>query len=59
MKIRRMSWTAILLLACPAVSATEPELPPLAQTDTGVWRVDLDGDGHEDLVVSHEAGYGV
>ena len=54
-----MAWTAILLLACPAVSATEPELPPLARTDAGVWRVDLDGDGHEDLVVSNDAGYGV
>ena len=59
MKIYRIAWHAVLLLACPVASATEPELPPLAQTDNGVWRVDLDGDGHEDLVVSHEAGYGV
>lgn len=39
--------------------AGEPELPPLARADVGVRRVDLDGDGHEDLVVSHNGGYGV
>ena len=43
---------ACLLPAYPTASAAEPELPPLA-------RADLDGDGHEDLVVSHERGYGV
>ena len=50
---------ACLLPAYPTASAAEPELPPLARADAGVWRVDLDGDGHEDLVVSHERGYGV
>jgi putative membrane-bound dehydrogenase-like protein len=50
---------ALLLVACTTASAAESELPPLAQADTGVWRVDLDADGHEDLVVSHGGGYGV
>ena len=50
---------ACLLPACCAASAAEPELPPLARAVAGVWRVDLDGDGHEDLVVSHDRGYGV
>jgi putative membrane-bound dehydrogenase-like protein len=48
-----------LLAACPMATASEPELPPLARADAGVWRVDLDSDGHEDLVVSHERGFGV
>ena len=50
---------ACTVLACGRASAAEPELPPLARADAGVWRVDLDGDGHEDLVASHERGFGV
>jgi putative membrane-bound dehydrogenase-like protein len=50
---------ACLPPACTTASAAEPELPPLARAATGVWRADLDGDGHEDLVVSHDQGYGV
>ena len=48
-----------LLAAMGMASATEAELPPLARAATGVWKVDLDDDGHDDLVVSHEQGYGV
>jgi putative membrane-bound dehydrogenase-like protein len=54
-----------LFMACAALaaagmaSATAVELPPLARAAAGVWKVDLDGDGHDDLVVSHEQGYGV
>jgi len=59
MKIHPMAWAAVLLLALPTGSVAEPDLPPLAQAEAGVWRVDLDGDGHEDLVVSHDQGYGV
>jgi putative membrane-bound dehydrogenase-like protein len=47
------------LLTGIAAIAAEPHLPQLARADAGVWRVDLDGDGHEDLVVSHDGGYGV
>jgi hypothetical protein len=50
---------ACLPPACTMASAAEPGLPPLARAATGVWRADLDGDGHEDLVVSHDQGYGV
>jgi putative membrane-bound dehydrogenase-like protein len=45
---------AVLEAAPPAPDA----LPPLAR-DGGVLRADLDGDGHEDLVVSNDRGYGV
>jgi putative membrane-bound dehydrogenase-like protein len=48
-----------LLLAPGLAAATETELPPLARVAAGVWKVDLDGDGHDDVVVSHEQGYGV
>lgn len=50
---------AIPLVASGTASATAAELPPLARAAAGVWKVDLDGDGHDDLVVSHEQGYGV
>ena len=50
---------AMPLAASDRASATEAELPPLARAAAGVWKVDLDGDGHDDLVVSHEQGYGV
>jgi putative membrane-bound dehydrogenase-like protein len=52
----------LLAAACTAGRAAEPtapQLPPLARDGRGVWRVDLDGDGHEDVVVSNETGYGV
>ncbi|NDC64528.1 MAG: hypothetical protein EBZ59_11220, partial [Planctomycetia bacterium] len=44
---------------CATAAPAEPDLPPLAQAAAGVWRVDLDGDGHQDLVVSHADGFGV
>ena len=61
MKIRPLAWPAflLLLLAWPLAPADEPQLPPLARAAAGVWRVDLDGDTHDDLVVSHDTGYGV
>jgi putative membrane-bound dehydrogenase-like protein len=60
-----MTLRVSLFMACAAnvaagmASATAAELPPLARAAAGVWKVDLDGDGHDDLVVSHEQGYGV
>jgi hypothetical protein len=51
-----------LIVAVVAVLEAAPpapdSLPPLAR-DGGVLRADLDGDGHEDLVVSNDRGYGV
>jgi putative membrane-bound dehydrogenase-like protein len=34
-------------------------VPELARGGSGVVRADLNGDGHDDIVVSNEAGYGV
>ena len=50
---------SLWFLLAAAAPAAEPELPPLAQGNSGVWRVDLNADGHEDIVVSHDRGYGV
>jgi putative membrane-bound dehydrogenase-like protein len=54
--------TALIVAGCggvvPGARADDP-LPPLARDGAGVLRADLDGDGHEDLVVSNDRGYGV
>ena len=42
-----------------AADPAGPELPRLARDGRGVWRVDLDADGHDDIVVSNDSGYGV
>jgi putative membrane-bound dehydrogenase-like protein len=59
--MRHPATIAILLLAaaCPPVAAAEPAPPALARDGRGAWKVDLDDDGHEDIVVSNESGYGV
>jgi putative membrane-bound dehydrogenase-like protein len=65
--MNRFTRIAILLVAAACAAgraadppaAASPQLPHLARDGRGVWRVDLDGDGHEDIVVSNEAGYGV
>jgi len=52
----------LLLAKAGTAAAAEPappQLPSLARDGRGVWRVDLDGDGHDDIVVSNDAGYGV
>jgi putative membrane-bound dehydrogenase-like protein len=61
----------VLAAACglearrPTAAADLPDaaaglvLPPLARDGDGVLRADLDGDGHEDLIVSNDRGYGV
>jgi putative membrane-bound dehydrogenase-like protein len=44
---------------CRAAAPAAPTLPPLARDGAGVLKADLDGDGHEDLVVSNDRGYGI
>ncbi|MFM8497677.1 MAG: hypothetical protein ACKOEM_19475, partial [Planctomycetia bacterium] len=45
-------------VAALAGAADEPGMPELARAG-GVVRADLNGDGHDDLVISNAAGYGV
>lgn len=58
--LRMRLFAFVVLLAAPLGGAdtTAPERPALA-AHGGVRHVDLNGDGHEDLVVSNPQGYGV
>lgn len=53
------TYVAAWLVTAGMAAAAEDALPPLARDGAGVLRADLDGDGHEDLVVSNDRGYGV
>lgn len=48
----------VAAVAVTVAGADEPELPEVARFG-GVVRADLNGDGHEDFVVSNAEGYGV
>ena len=56
---RPMTKSNLFLLACTTTLAVDYPLPPLARSGDGVKRADLNGDGHEDLVVSDKDGFGV
>ena len=57
---RAPSIAAALVLSLAAVaSGDELEIPALARDGAGVWKKDIDGDGHPDIVVSNARGYGV
>jgi len=51
-------WIVVAAVAVTVAGADEPELPEVARFG-GVVRADLNGDGHEDLVISNAEGYGV
>jgi len=60
---RTMIARCILAAAVACAAATgrgaDAELPAIARGGAGVVRVDLNGDGHDDLVVSNAEGFGV
>ncbi len=63
MRLSAATWSVVawFLVAGAAELASEakPVLPALAADGAGVLQADLDGDGHDDLVVSNDRGYGV
>ncbi len=62
--MRFAPWRYLLLLATVPFARAEESavpavLPELARGGVGVVRVDLNGDGNDDIVVSNDRGYGV